>query len=661
MSTITVNITYNNNDTLTVNTTKDKLLKLEYFNSFFEFGETPEIINMSLNNFKYDNIQQPLKVLFEYLETETKIETTTKQFILSNNDKDGTYYVAFNTSLNLPIYEYYILLELSDYFGFSMLNHVIKLDAFRYHNFITSYCKTKKVLGSHYLNYTVKGKLDNIYTDQDLIEKYIWIVIYDELKQNIYKLHTLYNNLDFNKYFSNIRNWYIEIPKLYENFYIANDKLENPTKFVFAKRILDDDLKKYPLDAILNTYKTCNIYYDPQIMFKIYDYYDILAYEPTKCEKYHTDNYTTPIYGIPSIKSNFNELFATETNNMFDNFDWSNIIIAGGFVFGLMNNVCNSIIDSTDIDMYVYGKQSGSGSEKDVIATRNYILQYFEQYGANYVISKQLITIVIPTIKYDIQLIIMDDTTPKDIVTAFDINFTELYYDGKDVYTSLNCMYALKYQVAVFNKNERNLDIRICKTLMKGLRIQVNNYANNSELFVDDKKDDVSDGNVIDESVSPIQIIIQQAAIPQIPIQIPFINLDDFMHIKGKKKKVREIEKIKNEQPPEIKTPKKIYFDSKKVDTIFKAQNFNKQKSVRYAYNNMAQSEFYINMKELYDCHGIITSSKLLINSKLAKSSFDEYVKVVDINTEDKNKITGSINKYNYHVTFGDQIVINIF
>lgn len=645
MSNITLNIKHNN-DTLTINTTKTKLLKLDYFNSMFEFGEIPDVIDISLNNFKYDNIDQSLKVLFEFLETEKTIDNVTKEFILSNNTNDGSYWVSFNTSLNISIYNYYILLELCDYFGFESLRNIIKYDAHKYYKFVAS-CFShdyKKKINSKYVNHIIKSKTNSIFNIGETLELHMIIVICNELKINIYNLYTLFNNLNYTHFLNQLHCRFIELPKFYENFYTMDKNLTNPISFKFVKRNLLDDIKQYPLNAILDVYEHNNIYHDKNVMLKLYDYYDILTYEPINCEKYHTENYVTPIYHKPSLKLNFDQRFAQETNNIFENFDWSNIIIAGGFIYGLVNNIHDSIIDSTDIDMYVFDSKNG----KDANTTRNYILKYFEQYNAIYVVSKHLITIIIPSIKYDIQVIIMDDNIiPQEMVLGFDINFTEIYYDGKDVYASLPCMYALKYQVAVFSKFDKNLDIRICKTILKGLRVKVIPQINNTSELFNDYYDE--DGIKIPDLVSVSD------KEPVRPIK---------KGIKGKvgKKSIchdDEPKPKKEKIPPVIQTPEKIYFDSKKIDTLIKAQNFHKQKSVRHAYTNMQPNEFYIVTKELYKCHGVITDANILQNAKLLKSSFSDYIS--NLGMEDDKKIKGSINNYNYYVEFGDQIIINIF
>lgn len=388
------------NNTIIIQSTKTKLLKLSYFQSLFEFGEIPKILDVDLLNIKYNIIDKHIIALFDYL--------------------NG------NNEIKIQIYEYHILLELCDYFGFDNLTKFIVND-------IDEYCKTTKFMIL-------------LPDNTDTIKKQILC--------NIHNLYTLFTN-------TNKINMLMDLLKLIDTTKIQNVQLLN----------FNAELSTYPLEQTYNISKNIPTIYDniPQI-FELYNYEQILLYSPSNCETYYYPTTQSPKYDQLSLKSDFHQRFATETNNMFTNMNWSNVIIAGGFIFGLVNNINNSIIQSTDIDMYIYGE--------DTTTTKNYILQYFSQYDPYYVISKNLITIIIPTMKYDIQLIIMNDTNPTKIIHDFDISYVKLYYDGHTVYSALDCMHALKYQVAIFNKVKINIDKRITKTLMKGLKIEINDEIN---------------------------------------------------------------------------------------------------------------------------------------------------------------------------------------
>lgn len=393
--------------TITIQSTKEKLIKLTYFKSFFDIGEIPNTLDMDLTNFKYDNIDMQIKILFNFLNDNISIPTT--------------------------IYDYHILLELCDYFGYEKLIIVMNRNINDYCNFMFLVSKPN--------------------SDTTLFRTY-----HKELVTNIHNLYTLFTK-------TKRMNNFIDVLTKCNYDYIKTKTLN-----------FEHELNNYPLEQCFDIFKNMpSIYDNIPTTFKLYDHIDILNYEPCNKDVYYAPIQKPPQYHIPSLKPDFHNNFARETNNIFDGMDWSNIIIAGGFIFGLVNNVNNSIIDSTDIDMYIYGN--------DTNKTKNYLLQHLSQYNPYYLISKNIITVIIPSIKYDIQIIIMDNTTPFDIIGSFDLNYVELYYDGDAVYATIDCMYALKYQVAIFNVCKYNVNKRFAKTVLKGLRIAIDDELNKTDVI----------------------------------------------------------------------------------------------------------------------------------------------------------------------------------
>jgi len=185
-------------------------------------------------------------------------------------------------------------------------------------------------------------------------------------------------------------------------------------------------------------------------------------------------------YYTKSIVSfdDFINSFHTKTNNIFVEFDWTNVVLAGGFLYGLIDNVSNSILPGSDIDLFVFG-------EPDVIENKTkQLLNYFSKFNPYYVVNSKVITVIIPKLNYDIQIISFDNhPTELSIISKFDYNYVKLYFNGNDIYCTLDNLLAFKYKIAMltFNENQKEYMVttRIYKTLLKGLKIKFDEHIRN--------------------------------------------------------------------------------------------------------------------------------------------------------------------------------------
>ena len=169
--------------------------------------------------------------------------------------------------------------------------------------------------------------------------------------------------------------------------------------------------------------------------------------------------------------------FKVFTSDIFSKFDWDKCIIAGGFIFGLMNNVQNSMIESTDIDIFIYGDSKNERVEK-----LEEILTYFKNFDSYYIINQSVVTIITKKVRYNIQVILTDLTTPDEIIGNFDASYIKIYYNGEGVYGMLETFASFKYQATLFGKSNgfnynhtgylnSGSETRMAKTLKKGIRI----------------------------------------------------------------------------------------------------------------------------------------------------------------------------------------------
>lgn len=175
----------------------------------------------------------------------------------------------------------------------------------------------------------------------------------------------------------------------------------------------------------------------------------------------------------------FINVFHTKTNNIFADFDWNNVVLAGGFLYGIVDNICNSILPGSDIDLFVFG-------EPEIIENKTkQLLGYFLKFDPYYVVNGKVTTIIIPKLNYDIQIVSFENhLTALSVITQFDYNYVKLYFDGNNIFCTLDNLLAFKYKIAMLNYNieqkEYMTTIRIYKTITKGLKIKYDEQIKNS-------------------------------------------------------------------------------------------------------------------------------------------------------------------------------------
>ena len=244
-------------------------------------------------------------------------------------------------------------------------------------------------------------------------------------------------------------------------------------------KITQDFLRKIPLECVYELFELLELNNGPEDQFKLYDYHHILQYEKTSFETYNikdqdenSENPENPENLVKLMKNSvrpypdFMELFKKETNNIFDSFDWSQVILSGGFLFGLLNNINESILDSTDIDLFILDKKEDTTQSKV-----EYITEFFKKYNPYYVENNSVVNIIIPNLKYDIQLIVCDKENPFDIIYDFDFTYLCMFFNGQDIYCTLAAMTSIKYQISFINSKKSVNPLRLYKTVKKGLRI----------------------------------------------------------------------------------------------------------------------------------------------------------------------------------------------
>ncbi len=218
-------------------------------------------------------------------------------------------------------------------------------------------------------------------------------------------------------------------------------------------------------DILLNKYQSLKPEsFEAKQDLLLHDYHcDIRYKQSPDCIVYPNNNSLKSVVDRNTFKNYFNDY----TNDIFQNMVWDNIVIAGGFVNNIVTCHNNN---KSDINVFVYGMTD------EIIKNKcDELFTYLKQYNPIFMMKNSLVHIIIPKMKYIIQIIPKIAKEPIDIINNFDFNYVKMYYDGKDVHTTIGGLIACKYSLATLDKiTAKNLDDRIHKTIQKGYQIQYN-------------------------------------------------------------------------------------------------------------------------------------------------------------------------------------------
>lgn len=299
-------------------------------------------------------------------------------------------------------------------------------------------------------------------------------------------INTLFNFLEETKLNIPINKHLIHLINITDYF-----QVESLTEMIKEKVVdsLPNDIEMYDIYKKLNLlpmfYEWLKTIDPPKINCKFDKYYDIMRHYKKYYNIYNYDDeliYTKlsnadnlhPTYN-PQKKNNFGdkaivtkEEFIKKFNEYFYDLEWNNMIVAGGFIFGLLNKINNGLLENSDIDIFIYG------TEEERKAKWFYLMNYFDKLGAKFARYHGSTTIIMDG-KLEIQVIVMDKS-PNEIIESFDFNYVQCYYDGKDVVGTISCIYGLKYQMAIYVDDSWNISKRYSKALLKGLCIEKCDY-----------------------------------------------------------------------------------------------------------------------------------------------------------------------------------------
>ena len=242
-----------------------------------------------------------------------------------------------------------------------------------------------------------------------------------------------------------------------------------PQILSFFKNRKDQETIIYSLSNYVNVpYLKCN-FFEKFLLFDLVE--QNLVYKKFKGTMCFDKNPNYEI-GKPIISSNYKQNFNNYTQNLFDGFNWSNVIIAGGLVNKIINpnfedNLVKGFYDNSDIDMYLYGHTKTKKKKLE------YILNFLnDKLGTYYMINfSNVITLIFPNYHCDIQIIIGNYKSPLQIVSDFDLSHLQMLYNGNSVKGTKFNLDALETQTSKIMKNKIT-DKLSTKTFMAGYSLE---------------------------------------------------------------------------------------------------------------------------------------------------------------------------------------------
>jgi hypothetical protein len=174
-----------------------------------------------------------------------------------------------------------------------------------------------------------------------------------------------------------------------------------------------------------------------------------------------------------TTKEFFEAKFSNYTGGLFTDFNWSNVVISGGFLLELVKKrTVLSVLAGSDLDMFIYG------SDDDIYSKIRYIIDYLQKYSTiNYfIINANVIDLVIEInhVGKDIPIILHlqmiacgHALTPFEIFTNYDLDYNLVGYDGTNVFAAIDSYFSHKYMITKTLKSNMKKN-RLVKAFRKG-------------------------------------------------------------------------------------------------------------------------------------------------------------------------------------------------
>ena len=187
-------------------------------------------------------------------------------------------------------------------------------------------------------------------------------------------------------------------------------------------------------------------------------------------------NYTVlthvPFYTANEVTTLNNEEFIDVFNklsmNIFKDFDWNNVICAGGMVSKIMQRAYTEYPESSDFDLFIFSDSDRVRTEKIL-----YILNYFYKKNTGnvyFAVKRSVINIYIRGFNRVIQLICGAYHKIDEILYGFDLTHVQIGFSNGKLYCTPQYLESCKFQLTVVNKEQFKLN-RVLKTIGTGYNL----------------------------------------------------------------------------------------------------------------------------------------------------------------------------------------------
>src|SRR3989304_6588481 len=423
-------------------------IDLTNLNCYFRSDHIDVLFEICFKVNSYEYLAINTSTCNDVIQLNTEFDATLKQDIYECDIN-----INYGLTEKIPISELYHIFILSDYFmlKFNSITTIIDYILINYYELFTinaDHVQTQQLSTRIKFNIKLDIKTAIAINDFDTfllnanIEWFKNCFIINNFLENIYYIYFSYARCNKKKLFKKIigiikknindtdqTEHYLKseiIMPCFDYYHLLNNFA--PDHFIEVKNICDKLIKVCPSD-----------YY-------LYDFYDILNYTKSSIQTLDMNEYncTERIYGNKCVKTydEFKNLFDKFTNNIFINMSWTNVIIAGGIFRDFVNNLTPSMQQNhSKIRLYVNKNNNG---------TLKYLLEYFSSYTPIYVTDSYCNVIIIPSFEFDIKIIASDHDNLTDVAKDFNVSYKEIYYDGMNVYVTMDCLFGLKYGLALF-------------------------------------------------------------------------------------------------------------------------------------------------------------------------------------------------------------------
>lgn len=233
-----------------------------------------------------------------------------------------------------------------------------------------------------------------------------------------------------------------------KSIHLFKDIYNHSVKFIM-RRILNGGLYQN------NVYLSNNFFSEillRNIVEKNLTYYEEYYKIPVIADRHSYFKYTD---GESVINPDFIQNFQKYTLNLFDDFDWTNCVVAGGLACKITDirfnqNLKLGLYNSSDIDIFIYGKT------KKKKAKIVYILNYLRDKLGNFYMINYSNVISLRFLNYhrEIQLVIGNYKCPLQIINDFDLTHLQMYFDGKTLQGTEKNMEALRTRLTQITKKK---------------------------------------------------------------------------------------------------------------------------------------------------------------------------------------------------------------